>query len=383
MSKGQKITLFFLSLMICALSVAIGMELYSGWAQEPLGPQLADFPTSTAYVFPPTWTPEVTGTDQRTRTPLPTISGGTPTSSAPLLACNDLPTLIILAIGSDSRTGDYEYGRADAIRAVRVDFQTQRVTVLAFPRDLWVRIPEIKDNLGTEKQKLNTAYIYGNPGLHFWDHPSEGPGLLALTLEKNFGLTADHYIAVSMEVFVDVVDALGGIDIYLEEEIDGRYSYDQSERLYFPAGHQTLTGDQALTLARNRKGSVFKRAQYQNMVICAFQQKLKEPQSIAKISEIIAAFQKNIQTDLTPLQLTQLACLGVQMPRQNIVFSSFPRNLFGDTMVYDPIAKQDVFIYTADFNVLSTYVAQFEAGTWPTMAPFSAEEPESGTSGCE
>lgn len=385
MTKTQKIILATLSLAICIMSFFVynlAMDVYNGWAQEPLGPELASYPTSTPYVFPPTWTPFPASAYQPTRTPLPTLVANTPTPVSPLFACNNLPTMIILGIGSDERTGGYKYGRADVIRAIRVDFQHQRVTVIAFPRDLWVEIPEIRDNLGTSQQKLNTAYIYGNPGLHFWDHPSEGPGLLAKTLEKNFGLSADHYIAVSMRVFVDVVDALGGLDIYLATEIDGRYSYDQSQRLYFPAGQLHLNGDQALTLARNRKGSTFARIKYQNMVICALQEKLKRPDSIAKVSEIIAAFQKNVQTDLTPLQLTQLACLGIQMPKSNVVFSSFPRNLFGDMMVYDPIAKQDVFIYTANFNELSAYVEQFEAGTWPTISPSPLDEPESGTSGC-
>ena len=386
MTRRQKITLTILSgtiLVMAFLVYGVAKDVYNGWAQEPLGPELAVYPTSTPYVFPATWTPFVSNAFQATRTPLPTIIAETPTAASPLFACNNLPTMIILALGSDSRTGEYKYGRADVIRAVRVDFQTQRVTVLAFPRDLWVEIPEVRDNLGTSQQKLNTAYIYGNPGLHFWDHPSEGPGLMAKTLEMNFGLTADHYIAVSMKVFVDVVDALGGLDMYLEEEIDGRYTYDQSERLYFPAGQQHLTGEQSLTLARNRKGSVFLRAQYQNMVICTLQEKLKSPEVIPQISKIIATFQENIQTDLTPLQLTQLACLGIQMPKSNIVFSSFPRNSFSNNMVYDPIAKQDVFVWKADFNELSAYVEAFEAGTWPTISPSPLATPESGTSSCD
>jgi LCP family protein required for cell wall assembly len=387
MSRGQKITFTILMILICIMSFAFydaAMDVYQGWAQEPLGPELADFPTSTSYIFPPTWTPIPAPTDQATKTPLPTIIAETPTPVSPLFACNDLPTMILLGIGSDQRGDNYKYGRADVIRAIRVDFRTQRVTVLAFPRDLWVKIPEIKDNIGTNKHKLNTAYYFGNPGLHFWDHPSEGPGLLAQTLERNFGLTADHYLAVSMNVFVDIVDAIGGLDIYLEEEIDGRYAYDQSERLYFPAGQLHLTGEQALTLARNRKGSVFNRMDYQNMVICTLQEKLKNPNVIPLIPEIIAAFQDNLQTDLSPLQITQLACLGIQMPKSNIVFSSFPNGTFWSSRIYDPLAKKELFIWEADFNQMRAYVEQFEAGTWPTISTSSSSgEPESGTSGCE
>jgi LCP family protein required for cell wall assembly len=289
--------------------------------------------------------------------------------------------MTILAIGNDSRSDDYRYGRADMIRAVRVDFKAQRVTVLAFPRDLWVKIPEVKDDLGTDRQKLNTAYTYGNPGLHFWEHPSQGPGLLARTLDLNFGLNSDHYIAVSMNVFVDVVDALGGLDITLPEAIDGRTSSDRSERLVFPAGPQHLTGEQALTLGRIRNVSTFARSSHQNQVMCALQEELEQPETILKIPAIISSFRDNIQTDLTPEQISQLACLGTGMPRSNILFVSFPRELFKPGEIYDPVLDQKVFVWDSDFDELGDYVSRFEAGTWPTSSPFGTPEP--GTSSCE
>jgi LCP family protein required for cell wall assembly len=289
--------------------------------------------------------------------------------------------MTILAIGVDARSDEYRYGRADVIRAVRVDFKTQRVSMLQFPRDLWVRIPEVRDNLGTDRQKLNTAYTYGNPGLHFWDHPSQGPGLLARALDQNFGLQVDHYIAVNMNVFVDLVDALGGLDITLPEGIDGRSSYDRSERLVFPAGAQHLTGEQALTLARIRNISVFQREGYQDMVMCALQEEIEQPETVLKIPAIISSFRDNVQTDLSPEQISQLACLGISMPRSNILFATFPRELFKNTMVYDPIAKQDVFIWESDFDELSAYVLRFQAGTWPDNS--HSDTPEPGTSGCE
>jgi LCP family protein required for cell wall assembly len=263
-----------------------------------------------------------------------------------------------------------------------VDFKAQRVSLLAFPRDLWVRIPEVRDDLGTDRQKLNTAYTYGNPGLHFWDNPSQGPGLLARTLDLNFGLKPDHYVAANMNIFVDMVDALGGLDITLPEEVDGRTSYDRSERLVFPAGAQHLSGEQALTLARIRNISVFQRAGYQNMVMCALQEEIEKPETVLKIPAIISTFKDNLQTDLTPEQISQLACLGTTMPRGNIVFASFPRELLKNDTVYDPIVKQDVFVWESNFDVLSDYVSQFTAGTWPAAAS-SLSTPEPGISGCE
>jgi hypothetical protein len=89
----------------------------------------------------------------------------------------------------------------------------------------------------------------------------------------------------------------------------------------------------------------------------------------------------NIQTDLTPEQIRQLACLGTQMPRSNIMFNSFPRELFESAEVYDPVLKQDVFIWEANFDTLRGYVSEFQSGTWPSSSPSGAPEPE--TSSCE
>ena len=381
MSNSQKLTLGILSVIACGLLMVVTYSVgqaYLIWTQQPLGPAL-DYPTP--WELPATWTVSP-GTLQPTHTLATTLSFETETPASPFLPCGNLPTMTVLAIGSDSRSDDYRYGRADMIRAIRVDFMSQRVTVLTFPRDLWVKIPEVKDDLGTDRQKLNTAYTYGNPGLHFWDHPSQGPGLLSRTLEQNFGLISDHYVAVSMQVFVDVVDALGGLDIYLPDGVDGRTSSDRSKRLVFPAGQQHLTGEQALTLARTRNVSTFARTNHQNSVVCALEEKIKKPETITKIPAIISSFKDNIQTDLTPAQISQLACLGTTMPRSNIVFASFPRELFDTGTVYDPIAKQDVFIWKSDFDVLRDYVSRFQAGAWPGPSP-AFGTPEPGTSRCE
>lgn len=282
--------------------------------------------------------------------------------------------MTLLALGTDVRPGQHRAGLTDVMRAVRVDFQQQRVTTLEFPRDLWVKIPGIKKSLGTERQKLNTAYTYGSPDY--------GPSLLAQTLDLNFGLKVDHYIVANMDVFVEVVDALGGLDVTIPEGgIDGRTSTDRSARLVFPEGPQHLNGQQALTLARMRKVSVFERASHQNMVMCALRKKLESPEVISRLPAIINSFVDNVQTDLTPEQISQMACLGTQMPRSNILFASFPRELFEPAETYDPVLNQNVFIWKANFNTLRSYVSKFQAGNWPLSAPPGSPEPD--VSSCE
>ena len=347
--------------------ILVTSEGYQVWSQQPLGPTLA---YATEWQLSATWTSSPAAT-QPTISIAHTATLETPTLASPFLACNNLPTMTVLAIGTDVRPGEHRSGLTDVMRAVRVDFLQQRVTMLEFPRDLWVKIPGMEHD-----QKLNTAYAYGNP-----DH---GPSLLAQTLDRNFGLKVDHYIVANMTVFAEVVDALGGLDIVIPPGgIDGRTSTDRSERLVFPEGLQHLNGEQALTLARLRNKSVFVRAQNQNLVMCALRKKIESPEVILRLPVIINSFMNNIQTDLTPEQISQLACLATQMPRENIVFASFPRELFKSDEVYDPVLKLDVSIWEADFDVLSSYVSQFEDGSWPAVTIEGTPEASSNSSTCE
>jgi LCP family protein required for cell wall assembly len=374
MTRAQKLNLGVLSILACTIWLFLlkfGSHAYRGWSQQPLGPTLA-YPTPLQ--LPATWTASPIAT-QPTITFAPTLISETQTALPPFAACNlNLPTMTVLALGTDVRPGEHRAGLTDVMRAIRVDFHNQRLTALEFPRDLWVKIPGIQQNLGTDHQKLNTAYAYG--GTEY------GPSLAARTLELNFGLKSDHYIVANMNLFADVVEALGGLEVTIPPGgIDGRTRSDRSERLVFAEGLQHLNGEQALTLARIRNVSVFARAENQNLVMCGLRRKIESPETILKVPGIINSFLKNIETDLTPEQVSQLACLGIRMPRSNILFASFPRELFHSAETYDPVLKQNVFIWDASFDRLRGYVADFRAGTWPASSPSGA--PGSESSGCQ
>jgi LCP family protein required for cell wall assembly len=281
--------------------------------------------------------------------------------------CGMPSVMNILVIGSDTRGDKYLYGLADAIRLIRIDTVTPKVTVLEFPRDLWVEIPDIADNLnGQDHEKLNQAYLYGNPGFGYTDDPAQGPGLLARTLALNFGTRIDHYAAVNMRTFVRIVDAVGGIDINLPDTVDGRTAEDTSERLLFPKGENHLDGTRALTLARIRIEGTFARGDNQNMVLCALRKRLTSAAVLSSIPDLIKSFQGAVQTDLSPAQLGQLACIGTQIQTTNITFASFPETLFTQGRVHDPVFGKSTFVWDADYDVLREYVTQFNDGTWPT-----------------
>lgn len=382
--KRKQLTLFaifalFLGFCIGLAALYLGTNLLAYW-RAPLGPAL-DLPTLTPPApATPTLAPAATATLQPTRTPFPTsnipISGTSTPFSYNLAKCGGPPVMMLLAIGSDVRGDNYTYGLADVIRIIRVDFIAPRVTILEFPRDLYVEIPGIADHYGITHGKLNQAYLYGQPGFGYYDGPGNGPGLLARTLDLNFGMRVEHYGAVNMQTFVRIVDAVGGIDVALDKTINGNApdSNPPKKELIFTPGTHHLNGKQALTLARLRPFGTFERSESQNIVLCALRDKLLSPSVVTHLPKLIKSFENSVLTDLSPQQISQLACLAPQISGNNLVFAYFPEALFTGTRVDDPVLGH-TFVWDVDFAKLRILTAEFEAGAWPPLQ--ASSEPTS------
>jgi LCP family protein required for cell wall assembly len=342
---------------------------------NPLGPTL-NLPTITPTVLRaasinPTFTgqtPASNPVEISTRS-IDTVGVVTPiTTPSPTRQplCSGPQTMTILAIGSDERSTGYQYGLADSIHVVRIDFSIPNIMVIDFPRDLWVEIPGIADHHGITHGKLNQAYFYGNPGMGYYDGPGEGSGLLARTLDLNVGLRVDHYLAIDPHTFIDIVDAVGGVDIKVDTSIDLSYGIDNPGPEYFlsPGTHH-LDGERAYTLATNRIPSTFQRMEYQKIVMNALRARLLSPEILPKIPKLVARFINSVQTDLSPNEISSLICIAQAVPQENILADSFPQEMFKASNIYDPVRKVYTFIYQVDFDKLRAMVAEFMAGIWP------------------
>ena len=356
--------------IILFIFMIAGTQLFSLYRQ-PLGPPL-NLPTLTQNIDPTLTTfPMETLAVNNTATEAPPTSTATP---KPL--CGGPPVMNILAIGSDARGDHYLYGLADIMRLVRVDFVNARVGILEVPRDLWVEIPEISDHYNITHGKLNQAYLYGNKGLGYYDGPGEGPGLLARTLNLNFGARPDHYLAVNMITFRNIVDSVGGIDVDLPEEVSVR-SPSNPKGFAIPEGQHHIDGETALWVARIREYSTFSRADNQNIIMCALYKKMMSPAIVPAIPQLVTDFRKYVQTDLSPEQINQLACLANEMNGMGVYFASLPMDMFKNAKVFDPQLKATTSVLDADYNLLSDYIDRFQQGTWPVIDT-TLVEPDSG-----
>ena len=104
----------------------------------------------------------------------------------------------------------------EVVRAVRADFDTGGVRMLSIPRDLWLPIPNLAD-YGITEDRINAAFSYGN----YYELPGGGVSLTADTLRQSLGLEFDHYLVVNFAAVEAGIDAIGGVDTELPQDVDG------------------------------------------------------------------------------------------------------------------------------------------------------------------
>jgi polyisoprenyl-teichoic acid--peptidoglycan teichoic acid transferase len=332
---------------------------------QPLGTSLGlptIIPITEKIVSSSQTTPSVTN-DSTAQIEEPLSPEQTSLPARPQPVCGGPPIMYILGIGADGGV-DYLYGLADVIRIARVDFVTPKVTVLTIPRDLWVEFPNLKEEYAetVSHGKLNQAYLYGGPGMDYYQGSGGGPGLLAHTIAHNYGLYVDNFAAINIYAFEAIIDAIGGIDIYLDQDWDGRPVDDQTEDMgYFQAGQHHMAGNEALRFSRIRKKySEVTRTDNQTLVICAIQEKITRPGVISSIPNLIDALIGTIQTDLTPAQLRQLTCLLPKLGEDNLQFVRFPDEMMIQGRVYDPHLGKTTFVWDIPEEDIRAFIREFE-----------------------
>jgi LCP family protein required for cell wall assembly len=149
----------------------------------------------------------------------------------------------ILLLGSDSRDPESKANpgqwRTDTIILMHVNADQSKAYLISMPRDLYVHIPQSPTNpeFGNTKAKINAAFAWG------------GVPLAVQTVEGFTGVHVDHVVLIDFGGFQQVTDALGGVDLKIEQDIT---SIHQPYRK-FKAGVQHLNGAEALDYVRQRK----------------------------------------------------------------------------------------------------------------------------------
>ena len=331
--------------------------MYFNW-DTPFGEPL-DLPTAT--VVTATETPVA----QETEELLPSATPEPEFTATLEPVCGDDLSMTILVSGIDSE--GYVFGLADSIRIVRLDFQTKKINVVAMPRDLWVDIPGAAQ-YGVAKGKLNQSYFYGTEGMGFYDGSGYGAGLLAHTLQSNYGLNVDHYLTVNMYAFRNIVDALGGLDVYLPEDV--YIKFNEAPKLYLKAGTHHLEGKQAEHVVRTRIDiGDFGRIRNQTLVLKALAVKMLTPNGIKQIPDLITRLMTYVLTDFSAADVSKFACMAALIdPKEDIIFDNVipvEEEAQIGQWVMDEYQGYQVYALFYDKAVLTQRLAEFQAGTWP------------------
>jgi len=224
-----------------------------------------------------------------------------------------------LVLGMDRRPDEGNApSRSDTIFVFTVDPRSKSARMLGIPRDWLVEIPT--KNGGTITDRINTAFITGE----MTGYKGGGPKLAEDTIEKNLGISIDHYIVIDFPAFETLIDALGGIEVDVPTALqDPYYSETEAPGDYFPLdfqpGRQKMDGKHALGYARSRNtSSDLDRIQRQQRIIFAVVEKASQLNVLSNAMDLWKKYRDAIQTDVNDFQIPGLARLASQIPRERI-----------------------------------------------------------------
>lgn len=232
-------------------------------------------------------------------------------------------------------------GLSDTMMLVRSSPERQKITILSIPRDTRVVI----ENHGV--QKINAANVFGGPALA----ASEASELLE-------GVAIDRYVRINVLGVGKLVDALGGLTIYVPKDMKYR---DDSQHLYvnLKKGKQHLNGDGVMQLLRFRhdESGDLGRIQRQQMVIGALMEQALNPTTIARIPKLLSVLESYIDTNLTVEELMALVGFAAQIKRSDVQGLRLPGNTNGN-------GRHTISYWLPDRSRIKTMMAHyFEQGT--------------------
>ena len=221
--------------------------------------------------------------------------------------------ILLLGIGGEGHSGGY---LTDTIMIASIKPQTREAALLSIPRDLYVEVE------GTNiKSKINAVKMYGDQS-----EEHNGIELLEQVVKDVSGLPINYYVELDFNGFTRVIDAMGGIDVYLEKDIDDPAYPDFNngyDPFYIEKGWHHLDGATALKVARSRHSAMgdFDRIKRQQEIIRAFRQKVFEKYSrfdVMAFKEMALSVADNMRTDIEIKELPRFYQLAKGITSNNL-----------------------------------------------------------------
>lgn len=190
----------------------------------------------------------------------------------------------VLFLGLDDRDGGLK-GRTDALLLATFNKKDSSVKMVSIPRDARVEL------VGRDRQdKINHAHAFG------------GVDMTIATVEKLFDLPVDYFVKLNFDAFMEIIDALGGVEVEVPFAFTEMDSNDKQGAISIKEGQQLLNGEEALAYARMRKkdprGDIG-RGDRQQQILEAIIKKGSSFSSINKFDDVMKSIENNLATNLS------------------------------------------------------------------------------------
>lgn len=225
-------------------------------------------------------------------------------------------TILLMGIDARPEQGSNGLYRTDTMMIISFDPMNNSIGMMSIPRDTYVNIPGY-----TNLQRVNTAYLLGNN-----QEPGFGPTLAMQTVQYNFGIRIHDYMLVDFNAFIKIIDRIGGVDVFVEREINDRTYPDMNfgyDPFYISEGWHHLDGETALKYARSRHTSDdVDRGRRQQQIMLAVRDRVV---SLDMVDELVLNalpiwndINEGVETGLGFDQLVELALFAVEVPEDSI-----------------------------------------------------------------
>ncbi|MCE1246870.1 MAG: LCP family protein [Firmicutes bacterium] len=241
------------------------------------------------------------------------------------VAFKDKDDMVILCAGLDINRDEkgimhHKGSRTDTIFLLHIDKSGKHMGMLSTPRDTYVKI---SDKYGYDK--INSAYslgfleAYEKSRNNYEAGKAGGIKQAKDTIEKFLGVKIDHYVLIKVEGASELVDALGGLEIDVEKDMD----YDDNWgnlHIHLKKGRQKLDGKQAVGYARFRHDEEgdWGRIRRQQQVMNALIREFRDPNNIVKINQIADVIRRNTDTDMSLGTMVDIANVYKGFDKDNL-----------------------------------------------------------------
>ncbi|MEV1172229.1 LCP family protein [Nonomuraea sp. NPDC049784] len=237
-----------------------------------------------------------------------------------------------LLIGGDA-AGDRTGVRTDSMNVASVDLKTGNTVLFSLPRNLQhVRFPptsplrkQFPNGYMAELPNgglLNEVWQYANDNPQLMGGKNKGPRALMDAIGYTLNLKIDYYMLMNMYGFADLVDAIGGLKIRVEQDVKWGGHYGTAGTI--KAGYRRLSGEEALWYGRSRVNSDdFSRMARQRCVIGAFAQQATPTKILTNFTKIAGAAKRLAQTNIPQHLVQPLVELAVKVKDARITSLQF------------------------------------------------------------